>query len=86
MGEGEAFAQEEAPGEGEDGEEKQEEPLEEDERAYDEGPVSKSFHAFEAEIKDFVRSILPCGEQVCNKKKMHASALAATPFPPARKC
>ena len=61
MGEGEAFAQEEAPGEGEDGEEKQEEPLEEDERAYDEGPVSQSFHAFQAEIKDFVCSCQSLG-------------------------
>ena len=82
LGEGEAFAQEEAPGEGEDGEEKQEEPLEQDERAYDEGPVSKSFHALEAEMKDFVHSILPCGEQVCNKNKNACFCTCCHPFPP----
>ena len=56
--------------------------LEQDERAYDEGPVSKSFHALEAEMKDFVHSILPCGEQVCNKNKNACFCTCCHPFPP----
>ena len=82
-GEGEALAQEEAdPGEGEDGEEKQEEVLEEDERAHDEGPISQSFNRFQSEIEDFVHSIVPCGEQVCKRNKNACFCTCCNSFHP----